>query len=181
MSEVIYRKAVFYMRKTKKTVMTAALFAAAMNLVPSGAVEKTVSSDVAGTVFAADQSDNDGIIDDLRNEFQGVYGPPWMMLPESQWRGDVHEDGVIDAYDMITLRKYLLNGTDSEWDAMRADVNGDGKVGIADMVMLQKYIMGQISGLSGVVTPPTTEPPTVPPTETQPVPVPVYGPPSMFD
>lgn len=177
------------MKKTKKTVMTAALFAAAMNLVPSGALEAVMSNDITDTVYAVDESGNEGIIESIENDFQGVYGPPWMMLPESHWRGDVCEDGVIDVYDIIALRKYLLNGTDSEtdekWDAMRADVNGDGKVGIADMITLQKYIMGQISGLTSVVTPPTTEPATEPPTEhpteTEPVPVPVYGPPSMFE
>ncbi len=173
------------MKKTKKTVMTAALFAAAMNLAPSGAVESAISNDVGGTVFAVDESDSEDVIGDVQNEFQGVYGPPWMMLPESQWRGDAYEDGVIDAYDMVELRKILLNGANSDWDAMRADVNGDGEVGISDMVMLQKYLMGQISGLTETATTPTTEATsgieTKIVTTTQTVPVPVYGPPSMFD
>lgn len=195
------------MKKTKKTVMTAALFAAAINLAPSGALEAAVSNDIMDTVFAADESDGESAIEEFENEFQGVYGPPWAMLPESQWRGDIHEDGVIDAYDMITLRKYLLNGTDSEWDAMRADVNGDGEISIADMVMIQKYLLGQISSLYKEPAPPETEifyPQTTVPqpvygppetfttaavttdaieVETQPptVPQPVYGPPSMFE
>ncbi|MBO5163665.1 MAG: dockerin type I repeat-containing protein [Ruminococcus sp.] len=173
------------MKKTKKTVMTAALFAAAMNLVPSGAVEAVVSNDDMGTVFAADEPDSESVVGEVENDFQGVYGPPWMMLPESQWRGDVYEDGVIDAYDMVELRKKLLNGTESDWDAKRADVNGDGEVGISDMVMLQKYLMGQIDGFTEKAETQTTESTSGIKTEivttTKTVPVPVYGPPSMFD
>lgn len=116
-----------------------------------------------------------------------VYGPP------AAWIGDLNEDGRIDVFDMIELKKAYLNGTTGEdWlDLFRADINQDGKIGMADLVMLQNYLLGKIDNFYDQLPEPkpttaetqksyvnTTNTVT---TTTEPIPECVYGPPIAFD
>ena len=82
-----------------------------------------------------------------------VYGPPWVMIDEKEWLGDLNLDGSIDVYDMVALRNYLISGEDTisvdDWEKLRADVNKDGEVGMADLIMLQKYLLGSIDSFPG--------------------------------
>ena len=112
-----------------------------------------------------------------------VYGPP------AAWIGDLNEDGRIDVFDMIELRKAYLNGTigEEKIDLFRADINQDGKIDMADLVMLQNYLLGKIDNFYEQIPTPTNTtqtmltPPTTETTATEPIPECVYGPPIAFD
>lgn len=52
--------------------------------------------------------------------------------------GDLTNDGVIDANDLIILRLILLS--DTKGYSEEIDINGDGKVNIADLVRLKKHL-----------------------------------------
>ncbi len=57
--------------------------------------------------------------------------------------GDINADGLIDAKDLIELRKYLAGISDI--DVAAADVNFDNVVDAKDLVVLRKYIAGIIT------------------------------------
>ena len=160
------------MKKTVKTLMTAALFAAsaaaAMSAYDPAAEE---IQDVYGPApdYPSIEETNDIKTDEPpmttteTDVFdQPVYGPPWVPQTESttttvstdekEWLGDLNLDGSIDVYDMVAMRNYLINGEDSisadDWKKLRADVNKDDEVGMADLIMLQKYLLGSIDSFS---------------------------------
>ena len=56
--------------------------------------------------------------------------------------GDINSDGVIDVFDVISMRKALLSGSRSA----EFDLNGDNEVGVADLVKLQRFILGNKDG-----------------------------------
>lgn len=158
------------MKKTLQTVMTAAMFAAAVNVIPSGNVTTTAYDpaleefqDVYGPpVLTTTAAETITTTDPV-----GVYGPPiaWTTTtipvetmtttesipvavygPPIAWVGDVDDDGKIDVFDMIELKNAYLNGIpESSWSYLyRADINKDGAIGVADLVMLQNYLLGKI-------------------------------------
>lgn len=53
--------------------------------------------------------------------------------------GDVNSDGVINALDLLALKKYIAKWQ-IEIDETAADVNIDGKVNAVDLLFLRKYI-----------------------------------------
>ena len=55
--------------------------------------------------------------------------------------GDVNDDGEVDIFDCVRLKKYLA-GFSVTINASNADVNGDGEVDIFDCVRLKKYLAG---------------------------------------
>ena len=55
--------------------------------------------------------------------------------------GDVNDDGEVDIFDCVRLKKYLA-GFNVTINASNADVNGDGEVDIFDCVRLKKYLAG---------------------------------------
>lgn len=58
--------------------------------------------------------------------------------------GDVDEDGVIDAADIILLVQNYLNDTSSELNPMISDMNKDGVIDAADVIILvNKYLNNQ--------------------------------------
>lgn len=115
-----------------------------------------------------------------------VYGPP------VAWIGDVNSDNRLDVFDMIELRKLYIEGA-TDWDDLyRADVNEDGAINIADLVMLQNYLLGKTENLREKLPEPvptepqksyvnTTNTTNTTNTVTEPIPEPVYGPPSFFE
>lgn len=115
-----------------------------------------------------------------------VYGPP----PVSN--GDINDDGRIDVFDFIELKKMITNGTAQpieSYKAYKADVNNDGKIGVADLVMLNNYLLGKIDNFYDDIIPepqPTTTryydntTANTVTTTTNTIPAPVYGPPSWF-
>ena len=55
--------------------------------------------------------------------------------------GDVNDDGEVDIFDCVRLKKYLA-GFNVTINASNADVNGGGEVDIFDCVRLKKYLAG---------------------------------------
>lgn len=55
--------------------------------------------------------------------------------------GDINNDGRIDSFDIVMMRKEIVSPVLSYSEKKRADVNADGKVDTADAVELQKYIL----------------------------------------
>jgi len=56
--------------------------------------------------------------------------------------GDVNEDGNIDSFDYVILRKYLLGKI--KMVSSNADVNKDGNVDSLDFALLKKHLLGKI-------------------------------------
>ncbi len=56
--------------------------------------------------------------------------------------GDVDDNGVFNAADLVVLRKYLLGNDEmvTDYASANADANGDGKINIRDLVNLKKKI-----------------------------------------
>lgn len=57
-------------------------------------------------------------------------------------RGDLNNDGEINGFDMVVLRKYFISWNQALDEI--ADLNYDGEVNIADAVLLQKFLLGKI-------------------------------------
>ena len=53
---------------------------------------------------------------------------------------DINDDGVIDVFDAVSLRRYIL-GTGKVNEAV-ADMNADGKINAADLVLLNTFLVG---------------------------------------
>ena len=62
-------------------------------------------------------------------------------------RGDLNDDGVINALDFALLKKYLLTGESDKVNLTAADVNGDGTVNAIDLARLKSYLLGNITSL----------------------------------
>ncbi len=66
--------------------------------------------------------------------------------------GDVNGDTSIDAYDLIGIRRRLVENTVGDELAERqADVNGDGRVSLADLLRLKLYFADSSTQLGNVV------------------------------
>ncbi len=59
--------------------------------------------------------------------------------------GDIINDNIIDAFDLVMLRRIILNGCTSDYQRAVSDINLDGETNIADLVYLQQYILGKIT------------------------------------
>lgn len=63
-------------------------------------------------------------------------------LAESEIRGDVNGDGMINSIDIALLRN-VISEQNVDTNTV-ADVNQDGVTNVADLVLLNKYVLGQI-------------------------------------
>ena len=73
--------------------------------------------------------------------FAGAF--PASAVTHGFQRGDVNDDGSIDAKDVLALRKYLSSSAEyGEIFMLAADVDGDGAVTIKDVSLLKKIIAG---------------------------------------
>ena len=57
-------------------------------------------------------------------------------------RGDVSEDGSVNAKDVTVLRRYLAGGYGVAIDEKVGDVNNDGSVNAKDVTFLRRYLAG---------------------------------------
>ena len=85
----------------------------------------------------------------IDNAYAGVKGTKPLVIPSStvkpsdDMRGDTNEDGVVDVYDLIRLRKGIIDMASGTGTVPpNSDVNGDGDTSVADLVCLQKHILG---------------------------------------
>ncbi|MBR4072941.1 MAG: dockerin type I repeat-containing protein [Clostridia bacterium] len=61
--------------------------------------------------------------------------------------GDADENGIINAIDLVILRKYLLDMSEEQIDLNRIDIFTDGFINILDFIRLKKYISGAMQEL----------------------------------
>ena len=59
--------------------------------------------------------------------------------------GDLDMDGSVTAFDMVFMRKGLINGFGDSRVKRAADIDGSGTNEINDIVLLSRYLLGQIS------------------------------------
>ncbi|MCQ2460194.1 MAG: dockerin type I repeat-containing protein, partial [Ruminococcus sp.] len=89
--------------------------------------------------------------------------------------GDLNWDEKTDVFDLITLRKAILN---NEY-RLEYDVNDDGEVGIADLISLQNFILGRYTTRDEMYNPEIPDVTTLIETFTTTTAV-LYGPPWVF-
>jgi endo-1,4-beta-xylanase len=59
--------------------------------------------------------------------------------------GDVNNDGQINIFDIVIVKKGTMNGFTDPAAELAADVNSDGNVNIFDFILMKKYIAGTIN------------------------------------
>ncbi len=74
-------------------------------------------------------------------EFNGGNNQNWYVEKAPLILGDINNDGVVDSFDMVLMRKELVSKTLDTNAKERADVNLDGIVTVADAEELQKFIL----------------------------------------
>ncbi|MBP5380037.1 MAG: glycoside hydrolase family 11 protein [Ruminococcus sp.] len=62
-------------------------------------------------------------------------------------RGDINNDKSVDMFDVIALRRELLDAGEFSIDPLN-DVNGDYKLDISDLVLLTRFVLGQTNSIS---------------------------------
>ena len=197
------------MKKTDMTALTAAAFAAALNIVPMGASAYDPSEEPIQDVYGppiyfetttveemVPQPDygpmpawttettavtQDPVITTTEMEAQPTYGPEFFC-------GDITHDNVVDTFDLIAMRQlFTKNKLGKIPYSPEADLNYDGKVSLADLVTLNKFMLGNKEYFTKETGVPTT---TTEKTWYQPDPVTtttemefvaVYGPPAWFE
>ncbi len=135
------------------------------------------------------------IINQFTTTVETVYGPPaWFTSTTTtediisttttmtypvygvmQIFGDLNWDEKTDVFDLITLRKAILN---NEYH-LEYDVNDDGEVGIADLISLQNFILGRYTTRDEMYNPEIPDITTLIETFTTTTAV-LYGPPWVF-
>lgn len=73
---------------------------------------------------------------------QPAYGPPMMM------RGDLTNDGRVNAFDLVEAKRLLLNMDENElFEKFRAaDFNRDDRFSMADIIGLNRFLLGDKEG-----------------------------------
>lgn len=57
--------------------------------------------------------------------------------------GDLNCDGRVDAFDLVLMKRGILDGWDDTYAYYMADWNGDGDVKMGDLVLMQKFLLGE--------------------------------------
>lgn len=65
----------------------------------------------------------------------------WILEPVEEYfmTGDINNDGDINIYDVVFLRKALSAGSENK----ACDINGDGKISETDLTSIHNYILGK--------------------------------------
>lgn len=94
----------------------------------------------AGTVYeiSASYSSDNMINANLENVDVAIVAG---CITVSEVIGDVNGDGVADAADVVTLRRYLAGGYNVTINQEAADMNGDGQITVADVVLLRRHLV----------------------------------------
>ena len=72
-------------------------------------------------------------------------------IPAPSTPGDVNEDDVVNAADVVAIYNYITDGDDSGISKALADVNGDETVSAADVVAIYSIISGEGAKSKGFV------------------------------
>lgn len=56
--------------------------------------------------------------------------------------GDIDNDERVNAFDIILMRRALIEPPTDEREKLAADMNGDGNINISDAVMMQRFLLG---------------------------------------
>ena len=82
-----------------------------------------------------------GSMDYFRVNFKEVAEPEYYYTESEEIKplimGDINADGIVNIYDLIFLKKAVLNGTYSQ----AGDFDYDGKNSVTDIIVLQKYLL----------------------------------------
>lgn len=70
----------------------------------------------------------------------------------SHSRGDINNDGRVDVFDVISMRKAIVESMTSQYNCAAADIDGNGKLAMNDIVILSRYVLGKMRELPDVVT-----------------------------
>ncbi len=61
--------------------------------------------------------------------------------------GDINNDGYINSFDVVLLRKLIIN-SDLSLNKESADINGDNIIDTRDLRELQQFVLGERSSFS---------------------------------
>lgn len=56
--------------------------------------------------------------------------------------GDVDGDNIINAKDLVLIRRYITGGYDIVINEYAADINDDGKINTTDLILIRRYLAG---------------------------------------
>ena len=127
------------MKKTKKTMFTAAVLSAACAL--STGLKANESFKAADT---SDQGNDESAFSANNLSAEEVVSPTPMYGPPSL-KGDMDRDYDLDIADLIRMKDYAIESQEGgfndskEW---RANLDGDDVVDGYDVLMMQRYLMG---------------------------------------
>ncbi len=62
--------------------------------------------------------------------------------------GDINNDNRINVFDLVLIKKALIEGCENSGIEAACDVNMDGEITMLDIVRMQKFIVGQIETLN---------------------------------
>lgn len=152
------------MKKTKKTVLTAAMFSAAISM----STHAATSADYQKVYGQPSYLESETVTTTTASTYAPLYGPPVYYPTQKQdaLTGDLNSDGEIDIFDTIIARKGIIDGFEYYETELLADVNEDGIFNVSDLILLNKYIIGDITDFDD----PRYD-----------IPQDVYGPPPYFD
>lgn len=138
------------MKKTPKTLLTAAAFAAAVNMTGCAGHHMDM---VSGKDYAANGENNPDdylvtqITDTTTTIPQLVYGPPPDFDYNNYENGDLNGDGVIDVFDIAYLRSIVEKANNDQSvtakELLRADINNDLALDDKDIALLNDYLLGR--------------------------------------
>ncbi len=63
--------------------------------------------------------------------------------------GDLNNDGTVDVFDLVLMRKTILNNKISHAERRVSDLNGDTDINVADAVIMQKFLLNE-SGITSI-------------------------------
>lgn len=128
--------------------------AIAEEVVPSGAWVQLINkefeipeeaSSMQIYVETSDESTGNFYIDDVYAAVAGkdIAGPSKPIVRTLNV-GDATFDGVINVFDIIAVRRGLINGISDALALRAADADQNGTLEVADLVLIQNYVLGRI-------------------------------------
>ena len=62
--------------------------------------------------------------------------------------GDINDDKRVDVFDMVLMRRALIEIPTDQREVLAADVNGSGSIDEADAVLLQSFLLGKVKSFN---------------------------------